>query len=126
MFSPATAAAILNRHNKIAAKNQAVLSLAPGAPLHDFSLLPHTPVVAQVVKVYCPVEQLRPGKAGVLTPTQHPLHPAACPLVQSIEGKHLLGPILSLPSLTPLTHPPVPYPSKVRYMPATMGAQTPR
>ena len=91
---------------KITAKNQAVLSLAPSAPLHDFSLLLHTPVVARVVKVlFCPVEQLRPVEAGVLTPKGHPLHSAACPLVQSIGRKHLLGPTLSLQSLTPLTHP---------------------
>ena len=52
---------------RIVAKNKAVLSLAPVAPLHGFSLLPHTPVEALVVvKVYCPVEQLDPGGAEVL------------------------------------------------------------
>ena len=91
---------------KIAAKNQAVLSLAPGTHLHGFSLLPHTPVGVLVVKVYCQVEQLSPGGAGVLAPTRHPLHPAYCPLVQSIGGENLLGHTPSLPSLTPLTHTP--------------------
>jgi hypothetical protein len=57
---------------KIAAKNQAVLSTAPGAPL----------------QVYHPVEQLNPGGVGVLTPTLHPLQPAACSLLQW-GGKHL-------------------------------------
>ena len=57
---------------KIVAKNKAVLSIATGAPLlHGFSMLPHTPMGALVVKVYCPVEQLNPGGAGVLT---HPSH----------------------------------------------------
>ncbi len=88
---------------KIVAKNEAVLSIATGAPLHGFSMLPHTPVGALVVKVYCPVEQLNPGGAGVVTPTRHPLHPADCLLVQSI-GKHLQEPTPSLPSLTPLNH----------------------
>ena len=88
---------------KIAAKNQAVLSTAPGAPLHGFSLLPHTHMGALVVKVYHPVQQLNPGGAGVLTPTLHPLQPTAFPLVQW-GGKHPLVPTPSLPSLTPLNH----------------------
>jgi hypothetical protein len=87
---------------KIVAKNKAVLSIATGAHLHGFSMLLHTPVRALVVN--CPVEQLNPGGAGVLTPTRHPLHPTDCPLLQSI-GKHLLGHTPSLPSLTPLTLP---------------------
>ena len=82
---------------KIAAKNQALLLTASGAPLHGFSLLPHTPVAALVVKVYLPVEQLNPGEAGVQTPTLLPLQPAACPLLQW-GGKHLWwGPTPSLP-----------------------------
>jgi hypothetical protein len=36
------------------------------------------------------VEQLNPGEAGVLTPTLHPLQPAACPLpLLQWGGKHL-------------------------------------
>jgi hypothetical protein len=88
---------------KIVAKNKAVLSIATGAPLHVFSMLPHTPMGALVVKVYCPVEQLNPGGVGVLTPTRHPHQLAACPLLQWGE-KHLLGPTPSLPSLTPLDY----------------------
>ena len=87
----------------MAKKNKAVLSIATGAPLHGFSMLPHMPMGALVVKVFCPVEQLNPGGAGVLTPTRHPLLPAACPLLQW-GGKHLREPTPSLPSLSPLNH----------------------
>jgi hypothetical protein len=86
----------------IVAKTKAVLSIATGAPLHGFSMLPHTPMMgalvgrALVVEVYCPVEQPNPGGAGVLTQTGHPLHPADCPLLQ-LGGKHLLGHTPSLP-----------------------------
>jgi hypothetical protein len=52
---------------KIMAKNKAVLSIAIGAPLHGFIMLPHTPMGALVVKVFCPVEQLNPGGACVTT-----------------------------------------------------------
>ncbi len=88
---------------KIVPKNKAVLSIATGAPLHGFSMQPHAPMGALVVKVFCPVEQLNPGGAGVLTPTGHTLQPAACPLLQW-GGKHLREPTPSLPSLTPLNH----------------------
>ena len=74
MFSPATAAAILNCRNQNRGQepSSSVTSTRGTSPL------------------YCPVEQLNPGGAGVLTPTRHPLQPANCPLVQS-TGKHLLG-----------------------------------
>ena len=81
---------------------KAVLSIPTGAPLHGFSMLPHTPMIgalvvrAIVVEVYCPVEQPNPGGAGVLTQTGHPLHPADCPLLQ-LGGKHLSGHTPSLP-----------------------------
>jgi hypothetical protein len=39
---------------KIVAKNQAVLSPAPGVPLHGFILLPHMPMGVVVVKGYHP------------------------------------------------------------------------
>ena len=86
---------------KIVAKTKAVLSIATGAPLHGFSMLPHTSmgalvVRALVVKVNCPVDQPNPGGAGVLMQTRHPLHPADCPLLQW-GGKHLLGHTPSLP-----------------------------
>ena len=82
---------------KIVAQNKAVLSIATGAPLHGFSMLPHMPMGALVVKDFCPVEQLNPGGAGVPTPTGHTLLPAACHLLQW-GGKHLR------PSLSPLNH----------------------
>jgi hypothetical protein len=88
---------------KIVAKNKAVLSIATGAPLHGFSMLPHTPIGALVAKDFCLVEQLNPGGAGVLTPTRHTLLPATCPLLQW-GGKHLWEPTPSLPSLSPLNH----------------------
>ena len=71
---------------KIVAKNKAVLSIATGTPLHSFSVLPPFPMRVLVVKVYHWVEQLNPGGGGI-TPTLHPLQPAACPF--QWDGKHL-------------------------------------
>jgi len=47
---------------KIVAKKKTVLSIATGTPLHGFSMLPPSPMGALVVKVYCWVEQLNPGR----------------------------------------------------------------
>jgi hypothetical protein len=100
MFSPATAAAILNRRNQNRGQepSSSVNSNRRTSPrLQHAAAHAHGGSSSQ--------GSLLSGGTTELTPTRHPLHPADCPLLQLIGGKHLLGHTPSLPSLTPLTHP---------------------
>ena len=108
MFSPTTATAILNRSNQ----NH---SQEPSSSVNSTRRTPPRlqPAAAHARGGASSSQGLlsggttgsRRGRGTKLTPTRHLLHPADCPLVQSIGGKHLLGPTPSLPSLTPLNHP---------------------
>ena len=105
MFSPAAAAAILNRRNQNRGQepSSSVASTRRTSPrLQPAAAHARGGASSQGLLSGGTTESRR---GGVLTPTQHPLHPANRPLVQLILGKHLLRPTPSLPSLTPLTYP---------------------
>ena len=108
MFSPATAASILNRRNQNRGQEQSssVTSTRRTSPrLQPAAAHARGGASSSQGLLSGGTTGSRRGRGTKLTPTRHPLHPADCPLVQSIGGKHLLGHTPSLPSLTPLTLP---------------------